>query len=134
MSMPEDPLFAHVQGEAERMERAVDRRYERRGGLARLRLPPTETSPTHETAFTWRYRFTWQEAERSRRYVISLPVDRCIAAREAVEERIASWLAGRDVTVRVVGPTVAFREVSQSYEVTSSVRLSERHSAATDHR
>ena len=133
MSMPDDPLFAHVQGEAERMERAVDRRYERRGGLARLRLPPSETNPTEETVFTWRYRFTWQEAERSRRYVISLPVDRCIAARESVEERIASWLVGRDVTVRVVGPTVVFREVSQSYEVTSSVRLSERQTSASEH-
>ncbi|MDE2968032.1 MAG: hypothetical protein OXS30_11190 [Chloroflexota bacterium] len=129
MTEPRDPLIEHVLAEAERIERAVDRRYERRGGLARLGLPPlTDDQPaedrTFNQTFTWRYLFTWQEAERSRRYVIALPVDRCIAAREPVEEQIERWLNGRSASVRVVGPRVKFREGLRAYEVTTSVSLS----------
>ena len=131
MTDAHDPLLSHVLGEAERMERAVDRRYERRGGLARLRLDETAEPNAEARVFTWRYRFTWQEAERSRRYVIALPVDRCVEARRTVEEQIESWLADRSASARTVGPTVRFRPVSQTYEVTTSVRLAEFDPAST---
>lgn len=122
----DDPLIEHVIAEAERIERAVDRRYERRGGLARLGLPPISDDHAAQTqTFTWRYLFTWQEAERSRRYVIALPVDRCIVARQTVEEQIESWLNERNAAATVAGPRVKFREGLRAYEVTMSVTLSE---------
>lgn len=126
MTEPEDPLIAHVLAETERIERAVDRRYERRGGLARFGLsamPDDQAAPVQ--TFSWRYHFTWQEAERSRRYVIALPVDRCIAARQPVEEQIESWLSGRSAVATVARPRVKFREGLRAYEVTISVALSE---------
>ena len=127
MSNPDDPLIGHVLAEAERIERAVDRRYERRGGLARFGLPPgSDEPPDQGRTFTWRYRFTWQEAERSRRYVIALPVDRCIAARQPVEEQIGFWLQGRNAEASVSGPQVSLREGLRAYEVTVSVLLVER--------
>ena len=126
MTEPDDPLIGHVLAEAERIERAVDRRYERRGGLARFGLPTAADEHAGQTqTFTWRYHFTWQEAERSRRYVIALPVDRCITARQPVEEQIEIWLAGRLATASVAGPRVKFRAGLRSYEVTISVTLSE---------
>lgn len=127
MTDAKDPLIEHVLAEAERIERAVDRRYERRGGLVRLSLPPISDDRTDQSqTFTWRYLFTWQEAERSRRYVIALPVDRCIAARQPVEEQIEKWLNSRSATVSVLGPRVKFREGLRAYEVTTSVTLSGR--------
>ncbi len=124
MTEADDPLIDHVRGEAERIERAVDRRYERRGGLRRLGLPtPSEEHGGPSRTFTWRYLFTWQEAERSRRYVIALPVDRCIAARQPVEEQIESWLDGRHATAEVVGPRVKLREGLRAYEVTMRVTM-----------
>lgn len=127
MTQPDDPLIDHVIAEAERIERAVDRRYERRGGLTRLGLPAiSEGDDAREQTFTWRYLFTWQEAERSRRYVIALPVDRCLTARQPVEEQIAKWLDGRSAAVSVAGPRVKFREGLRAYEVTTRVTLSGR--------
>ena len=127
MADPEDPLIGHVVAEAERIERAVDRRYERRGGLARFSLPSTsDDQAAARQIFTWRYHFTWQEAERSRRYVIALPVDRCIAARQPVEEQIESWLNGRTAAATIASPRVTFREGLRAYEVRISVTLSER--------
>ena len=124
MSEADDPLIDHVRGEAERIERAVDRRYERRGDLGRLGLPtPSEEHGGPSRRFTWRYLFTWQEAERSRRYVIALPVDRCIAARQPVEEQIESWLDGRSAAAKVVGPRVKLREGLRAYEVTMRVTM-----------
>lgn len=126
MTDPDDPLIEHVLAEAERIERALDRRYERRGGLARLGMPATPDDHAGPVqTFSWRYRFTWQEAERSRRYVIALPVDRCIEARQPVEEQIETWLHGRRATVNVSGPQVAFREGLRAYEVRMSVSLAE---------
>lgn len=125
MNEADDPLLEHVIAEAERIERAVDRRYERRGGLTRLGLPPiADDHAPRDHTFTWRYLFTWQEAERSRRYVIALPVDRCIAARQTVEEQIERWLDGRYATATVTGPRVKFREGLRAYEVTTRVTLS----------
>lgn len=127
MTDSDDPLIAHVIAEAERIERAVDRRYERRGGLTRLGLPAiSDDDDAQDQTFTWRYLFTWQEAERSRRYVIALPVDRCIAARQPVEEQIEKWLGGRGTAATVVGPRVKFREGLRAYEVTTRVTLSGR--------
>ena len=127
MTDADDPLIEHVLAEAERIERAVDRRYERRGGLTRLSLPPiSEDQADLSQTFTWRYLFTWQEAERSRRYVIALPVDRCIAARQPVEEQIEKWLIDRSASVSVLDPRVKFREGLRAYEVTTSVTLSGR--------
>ena len=127
MPDPEDPLLGHVLAEAQRIERAVDRRYERRGGLARFGLPALADEPAAPAqTFTWRYHFTWQEAERSRRYVIALPVDRCIAARQPVEEQIENWLNGRSAAATLAGPRVMFREGLRAYEVRISVTLSER--------
>ena len=126
MTEANDPLIDHVLAEAERIERAVDRRYERRGGLTRLRLPAvSDDQAARDQTFTWRYLFTWQEAERSRRYVIALPVDRCIAARQPVEEQIESWLNERNASATVAGPRVKFREGLRAYEVSVSVALSE---------
>ena len=125
MTAPDDPLIDHVLGEAERIGRAVDRRYERRGGLSRFGLPATsDDDGAAVQTFRWRYLFTWQEAERSRRYVIALPVDRCIVARQPVEEQIESWLSGRRASASVSGPRVQFREGLRAYEVTMSVTLS----------
>ncbi len=127
MNEADDPLLEHVIAEAERIERAVDRRYERRGGLTRLSLPAiSDHHDAREQTFTWRYLFTWQEAERSRRYVIALPVDRCIAARQPVEEQIEKWLDRRSGAATVAGPRVKFRESLRAYEVTTSVTLSGR--------
>ncbi|MYA01642.1 MAG: hypothetical protein F4038_01405 [Chloroflexi bacterium] len=127
MNEADDPLLEHVIAEAERIERAVDRRYERGGGLTRLGLPPiTDHHAAGDHTFSWRYLFTWQEAERSRRYVIALPVDRCLAARQPVEEQIEKWLEGRSATANVTGPRVKFRDGLRAYEVTTSVTLSER--------
>ncbi|MDE2746448.1 MAG: hypothetical protein OXI41_10770 [Chloroflexota bacterium] len=125
MNDHDDPLIDHVIAEAERIERAVDRRYERRGGLTRLSLPAIDNEDANrEQTFTWRYLFTWQEAERSRRYVIALPVDRCIVARQPVEEQIEKWLVGRSAAASVAGPRVKFREGLRAYEVTTRVTLS----------
>lgn len=126
MNEADDPLLEHLIAEAARIERAVDRRYERRGGLTRLGLQAISDDHVQEQTFTWRYLFTWQEAERSRRYVIALPVDRCIAARQPVEEQIESWLNGREAAVSVVGPRVKFRDGLRAYEVTMRVTLSVR--------
>ncbi len=85
MTQPDDPLLPFLLGELERIEAEV-------GLRARLAIPTIVESPTAaRSAMDWRplhwtYRFTWQQVERSRRYVWSLPRERMS---EALEPRAA---------------------------------------------
>ena len=68
MNDPDDPLLPFLIGELEQIEQVV-------GIRSRLIVPTSllEESAEDVQTFRWTYRFTWQQVERGRRYVIPLP-------------------------------------------------------------
>ena len=68
MTDPDDPLLPFLIGELEQIEEVV-------GIRSRLIVPsaPLADSSDDVQTFRWTYRFTWQQVERGRRYVIPLP-------------------------------------------------------------
>ncbi len=68
MNDPDDPLLPFLIGELEQIEEVV-------GIRSRLIVPTSslEESAEDVQTFRWTYRFTWQQVERGRRYVIPLP-------------------------------------------------------------
>ncbi len=136
MAQVEDPLVAFVAAEALRIERELDVRFERSRAYLRFELGLAELAEADAElrSFRWRYRYTWQEAERARRYVWRLPLERALAARRAVEERMDALLrsrlevigSGADAVVlplAVSAPAVVYREGLQAYEVSVLLRV-----------
>ena len=85
MSESDDPLLPFLLGELEQIEDAV--------GLKRLLTIPTvplDASHGEPQTFSWSIRFTWQEVERSRRYVLPLDRERARAAQRPVINEIVS--------------------------------------------
>ncbi len=68
MNDPDDPLLPFLIGELEQIKEVV-------GIRPRLIVPTNslEESAEDVQTFRWTYRFTWQQVERGRRYVIPLP-------------------------------------------------------------
>ena len=68
MTDPDDPLLPFLIGELDQIEEAV-------GLRSRLIVPTVPLDDLLEDAqkFRWTFRFTWQQVERGRRYVIPLP-------------------------------------------------------------
>ncbi len=67
MTDPDDPLLPFLIGELDQIEKAV-------GLNNRLIVPtvPLDDASAELQTFRWTFRFTWQQVERGRRYVIPL--------------------------------------------------------------
>jgi len=86
MTDSDDPLLGFLAGELVQIAEAV--------GLERgLPVPVTPLLDSHgqTRTFSWTFRFTWQEVERSRRYVIPLPRERARQAQRAALGEITAW-------------------------------------------
>ena len=115
MTDTDDPLLQHLRDEVGRIERLVDQR-----------LPwPASAIPgvVTESAQTvrWSYRFTWQEVERGRRYVMPLPTDRAIDARRSALEELRSFVADTPIVVQQLDPRIRFRAGLSVYEISCSL-------------
>ena len=83
MTDPDDPLLPFLIGELEQIEEVV-------GIRSRLIVPTSslEESAEDVQTFRWTYRFTWQQVERGRRYVIPLPRETASLALQPVISEI----------------------------------------------
>ena len=133
MPPDDDPLLAFVEAEAARIERELDAHFARNGDYLRYILPTTPAPPSDGRSFRWRYRYTWQEAERARRYVWRLPHDRALTARQATEGQIDAYLRAqlqsganaRTLPITISQPQITYRESLRAYEVSLEVRIGE---------
>ncbi len=124
MSDADDPLLAFLHGELEQIEDAV-------GFSQLLPLPtiPLEASHGESQTLSWSYRFTWQEVERSRRYVLPLDRERARAARRPAVEQIVRQLesqldgevAGHALPVGDVRRRVSLNAILNVYAVQESI-------------
>ena len=78
MTDSDDPLLSFLYGELAQIEEAV-------GFRRRLIVPiaPLEDVDGETQTFNWMFRYTWQEVERGRRYVIPLERERAFNAQQA---------------------------------------------------
>lgn len=92
MTDADDPLMAYLDRELEQIEEEV-------GLPERLGVPlvPLETHHSEPRTFNWTYRYTWQEVERGRRYVLPLDRDRARSAQQPVADQIAEWTRSQAV-------------------------------------
>ncbi len=90
MTALDDPLLAHLDGELAQIEAAV-------GLRRRLAVPLVLLAEGLDgvRTFSWSFRFTWQEVERSRRYVIPLPRERAVEAQRGVAAEIGELVWSR---------------------------------------
>lgn len=115
MTDTDDPLLEHLRDEVDRIERLVNQR---------LPWPATATpGEVTQSAQTvrWSYRFTWQEVERGRRYVMPLPTDRAINARRSALEELRSLVADTPVAVQQADPRIRYRAGLNVYEISCSL-------------
>ncbi len=113
---PRDPLLPFLAGEVKRIEQLVD---------SRLPWPDhTAAGSVEQTGqlVRWSYRFTWQEVERGRRYVMPLPINRAIYARRSVWEETRSLANSSPLVIQPVTPRITYRARLNSYEVSCAVR------------
>ena len=119
MTATDDPLQDSLHDEVARIERLVDQR-----------LPWPANAVVGDVAdagqtVRWSYRFTWQEVERGRRYVMPLPTDRAIDARRSALAELRSLVADASVTVQPSEPRIRYRSGLSVYEVICSLRIAE---------
>ena len=83
MTDTDDPLLPFLLGELGQIEEAV-------GLRTRLMLPtvPIDDASEHVQTFRWTFRFTWQQVERGRRYVIPLPRETAAQAIQPIRAEI----------------------------------------------
>ena len=113
MTDVDDPLMAYLDRELEQIEDEVNLP-ERLG----IPLIPMEADHGESRTFNWTYRYTWQEVERGRRYVLPLDRDRARSAQQPVADQIAEWTRSQAVGAsEVIGLPVS--------DVRRRVRLNE---------
>ena len=87
MTDADDPLMQYLARELAQIEEDV-------GLQERLGVPVVPLGAHHSESrtFNWTYRYTWQEVERGRRYVLPLDRDRARAAHRPVIDQIGQWV------------------------------------------
>jgi hypothetical protein len=119
MTDTDDPLIEHLREEVDRIERLVDQR-----------LPWPDTAihgivTQSAQNVRWSYRFTWQEVERGRRYVMPLPVDRAIDARASALTELRAIAVGARIVVQQAEPRVRYRAGLSVYEITCALHIAD---------
>ncbi len=126
MSDTGDPLLSFLHGELDQIEEAI--------GLTR-HLPvatvPLDRSHEETQTYNWSYRFTWQEVERSRRYVLPLDRERARAARlpavdqivRQVESQIDGDPSGHVLPVGDIRRRVSLNTSLNVYSVVESIDI-----------
>ena len=119
MTDTNDPLLQHLRDEVDRIERFVDQR-----------LPwPDIANPGVVTesgqTVRWSYRYTWQEVERGRRYVMPLPTDRALSARRSALEELHGLVADTPIVVQQAEPRIRFRAGLSVYEITCALQIAD---------
>ena len=117
MTNPDDPLISHLQDEVARIERSVDQRLPWPFAVVHGLVPEPDQ------VIRWSYRYTWQEVERGRRYVIPLPVDRALDARRAARSQLPVRGSNPACTVEQPQPRIRFRPTLNVYEISCSLML-----------
>ncbi len=136
MAQGEDPLAAFVSAEAARIEQELDSYFARTETYLRFELALTAPAKTSadSRSFRWRYHYTWQEAERARRYVWRLPFERALASRQSVEAQLDTHLRAEldrlgtrydlvTLPLALSAPQVTYRERLRAYEVSVSIQI-----------
>ena len=120
MSEP-DPLLAYLQSEVERIAREWPLERLLAGQVAG-QLTALDEGDSGTLTLSGGYRYTWQEVERGRRYVIPLDADRAVAAKRRLASEIAELgVGGATLAVSEIARTVEFRSGMNAYSVRESV-------------
>ncbi len=92
MTDADDPLMEYLARELAQIEEDV-------GLQERLGVPVVPLGAHHSESrtFNWTYRYTWQEVERGRRYVLPLDRERARSAQQPVADQIAEWTRSQAV-------------------------------------
>ena len=119
MANTDDPLLESLRDEVDRIEQLVDER-----------LPWPANAVAGDVAdagqtVRWSYRFTWQEVERGRRYVMPLPAARAFDARRSALAELRGLVADANVVVQPSEPRIRYRSGLSVYEVICSLRIAE---------
>ncbi len=120
MSEP-DPLLAYLQSEVERIAREWPLERLLAGQVAG-QLTALDEGDSGTLTLSGGYRYTWQEVERGRRYVIPLDADRAVATKRRLASEIAELgVGGATLAVSEIARTVEFRSGMNAYSVRESV-------------
>lgn len=128
MSEP-DPLLAYLQSEVERIAREwpLERLLAgqvagQSAGQVAGQLTALDEGDSGTLTLSGGYRYTWQEVERGRRYVIPLDADRAVAAKRRLASEIAELgVGGAPLAVSEIARTVEYRSGMNAYSVRESV-------------
>lgn len=124
MSEP-DPLLAYLQSEVERIAREwpLERLLAgQSAGQVAGQLTALGEGDSGTLTLSGGYRYTWQEVERGRRYVIPLDADRAVAAKRRLASEIAELgVGGAPLAVSEIARTVEYRSGMNAYSVRESV-------------
>ena len=117
MTDQDDPLLESLREEVARIEQLMDER-----------LPWPANAVAGVAAETdqtvrWSYRFTWQEVERGRRYVMPLPADRALNARRSALAELRSLVPDASVIVQQSQPRIRYRAGLSVYEVACALQI-----------
>ena len=126
MTIPDDPLLDFLQGELEQIEEFV-------GLKRRLLVPviPLDEAHGETRTYSWTFRYTWQEVERGRRYVIPLDRERARIAQRPIIEQIVHLVTSQaeadptDLALPIsdIRRRVSFRAGLNAYSVSESIRV-----------
>ena len=119
MTDTDDPLLDSLHDEVARIERLVDHR------LAWPANAVTGVVAETDQTVRWSYRFTWQEVERGRRYVMPLPADRALNARRSALAELRNLVADASVIVQQTEPRIRYRARLSVYEITCALRIAQ---------
>ena len=117
MTDPDDPLAEHLRDEVGRIERLVDQHL----AWPVTAIPGVVAEP--QQTIRWSYRFTWQEVERGRRYVMPLPTNRALNARRAALSEFPGLSEGATVVIQPSEPRIRYRAGLSVYEISCSLRI-----------
>ncbi len=126
MTQTEDPLLDFLHGELDQIEQALA--FDQQLGLP---VVPLTDSHAETLTYSWSYRYTWQEVERGRRYVIPLDRQRARTAQRPIIEQIAHLVTSQaesdptDLALPVsdIRRQVSFRAGLNAYSVSESIRV-----------
>lgn len=126
MSDTNDPLLSFLEGELEQIEEAV-------GFKQQLVVPVVPLKEDHgeSQTYSWSYRYTWQEVERGRRYVLPLDRERARAAQRPVIDQIVQQAMSRNIgdldvvalPVSDIRRRISFNAVLNVYAVAESISI-----------
>ena len=114
-----DPLLGYLESELDRIDASAPL-----ASLVGVELAPLPSDAETTTVLRCSWRYTWQEVERGRRYVIPLDRERPLAARRGLARQI-NESAGKASAIAVseVQREIVFRAGMNVYEVVESVRV-----------